>query len=308
MKFKNKDIYSVFYLEKTQQLLSVLKIIFTPVALLFLAIFAYKSQEILFQLITSVNIFDLCLSICMWVSLHFIVPLLAVVIFNSESPVISYRESLLSYANRLPARYIPGGIWHTVARAFDYHQIGISRKNTMVYVILENSLSMSVALLLGSGLIMLGDGVEVPGLIMIMSLVGGISIIFLTPLFINRYIHDGNEINNILGVSTIVKSLLILLIFWFLAGLSFFVYFSALTNILQTYSYMDISGTYIFSWAIGFMALFAPQGIGITEVVAANIFNSPVGIGAIALVIFGFRGVIFCADTLMWLFIITIRK
>jgi len=71
---------------------------------------------------------------------------------------------------------------------------------------------------------------------------------------------------------------------------------------------MDISGTYIFSWAMGFIALFAPQGLGVTEVVAASIFNSPMGIGAIALVILGFRGLIFCADTLMWLFIITVQK
>ena len=37
--------------------------------------------------------------------------------------------------------------------------------------------------------------------------------------------------------------------------------------------------------------------------VAANILNSPVGIGAIVLLVLGFRGIILCADIFMWLFI-----
>jgi hypothetical protein len=59
--------------------------------------------------------------------------------------------------------------------------------------------------------------------------------------------------------------------------------------------------SYIFSWGIGYISIFAPQGIGVFEIVAGNILPIPMNLGGAVAFIAGFRIIILIADCLTWI-------
>ena len=58
--------------------------------------------------------------------------------------------------------------------------------------------------------------------------------------------------------------------------------------------------SYLFSWSIGYLAFFAPQGIGVFEVTLANMLDTSLTVGSLAVIIAGFRIIIFLADITLW--------
>ena len=66
-------------------------------------------------------------------------------------------------------------------------------------------------------------------------------------------------------------------------------------------SYLELGGIYLFSWGVGFLAVFAPQGIGVFEMVGSQLMQSPLGFVGFAALIGGFRLVILVADLLVWI-------
>jgi hypothetical protein len=69
-----------------------------------------------------------------------------------------------------------------------------------------------------------------------------------------------------------------------------------------------MAGIYLFSWGVGFLAIFAPQGIGVFEFVASELMASPVGFMGLAALIAGFRIVVLVADIAVWLVYMATRR
>jgi hypothetical protein len=90
------------------------------------------------------------------------------------------------------------------------------------------------------------------------------------------------------------------LLFWALASTAFLSYLFAFPGSTQSNSVLEITGTYLFSWAVGYVALFAPQGLGVFETVAGDVLQTTLSLGAIAVLIAGFRIVILMADLVAW--------
>ena len=61
-----------------------------------------------------------------------------------------------------------------------------------------------------------------------------------------------------------------------------------------------MGGIYLFSWGVGFLSIFAPQGIGVFEFVASEFMQGPIGFMGFAALIGGFRVVILVADMITW--------
>jgi hypothetical protein len=231
-------------------------------------------------------------------------PVLSLVYLNAEEKKeLKYSDALFIYANRLPARYIPGGVWHSVSRGVDFHSFGMDINQIGRYFIIENVISLSMALLLGGILITLGQNYNLPVSIMLSFASLGLIMLLLLPVMLNRYFsHKDIKISEITIAQT-VKGVLLTGAFWMIAGICFWQYILGFPISMDGLSYLDIAGSYIFSWAIGFIVIFAPQGIGITEFVATNIINVNVDLNVYLILVLGFRLVILSADLIMWSFI-----
>lgn len=279
-----------------KKILHIAKLIYTPLSFFCIVYFAWANRVLLSNLISLVDQKFIILSIGSWCSLHFIPPLLTKISLHLLNFDLSYRCLWGIYISRLPARYLPGGIWHTVGRFADYHHRGIANKQLALLILIETILPALITFGIGGGYLWLSQTES-----FIQSLEGilaGTSLILLLfgPLFIQRLVQQPSQGKNV------YYALLILVsgIFWLIASISFLFYYSSFTFSVSKNSLIDIAATYIFSWGVGYISIFAPQGIGIFELVAGKLLMIPMNLGGTIAFLAGFRAISLLADCLTW--------
>jgi hypothetical protein len=102
----------------------------------------------------------------------------------------------------------------------------------------------------------------------------------------------------VLPLQTYLVISLISIIFWFLAALSFLIYLNAFN--LASFHVMYIFN-YLFSWLIGFLSFFSPQGIGVFELTMIQLTPFPISSKEAMIIIAGFRLLVLVSDVTNWL-------
>lgn len=269
-----------------------------PVALGFLLYFAYGAREVLGDVLERASARYLLLSLILWSSAHFIFPVFSATFLNRKHNHVSYWLALRIHAKNLPARYIPGGVWHTVGRFVDMRHQGMTSRQLSALIFMENSLLASVALGIGGVSVWYSRGLGGWGSIGAVGALAGVAGLILSPIIVNRWIlNDQDKILLVLYA----KCIAVLVIFWATAAAAFVAYLNAFAGGLQSMDWLQTGGIYLLSWGLGFVAFFAPQGIGVFEVTLANLLPAIYSLGVVAVLIGGFRIVIMVADALVWL-------
>jgi len=280
------------------KILRLIKIFYTPLTLIFILYFSWTNRELLFKLIDVADISCIILSILFWCILHLLSPLPPKIVFSCMGYKVPYSRFLQIHISRLPARYLPGGIWHTVGRLRDYHAHGISKNQVAIFTLIETLFPCIITFLLGGGYLWLTSEHEI-----IYNMVGTLAaaslcILVFLPLWVNK------KFSNYLTENFyIIYFLLVFLsiLFWITASASFVFYYSSMAATLLPAHLIKIAATYIFSWGVGYISIFAPQGIGVFELVAGKIMDLPMTLGGAISFLAGFRIVAFAADVLSWL-------
>ena len=288
-----------------QQILKWAKRLFTPVAVAFLAYFAWRSRTELAEILSHASITNLLLSAVVWCVLHTIMPVLAVVVFGAAGTRVSWWQAFSTHVARLPARYVPGGIWHTVGRVMDYHEQGVKPRHLTAFVVLENGLAAAVTLAVGAALVgTMRDGTtmgDIAGLIAPVAMLG----MLVLPWVVNTRVLESPD--RLKGTSYLL-SVMVTAVFWIGATTSFLLFLGAFPASGGEYTLLELGGVYLFSWGVGFLAIFAPQGVGVFEVVASELMTSPIGFMGLAALLAGFRVVVLVADLVTWAIYQLIRK
>ena len=81
---------------------------------------------------------------------------------------------------------------------------------------------------------------------------------------------------------------------------AFYFYSMSFPSFFDGISFYEIGGAYLFSWSIGFISVFSPQGIGVFEFVVGNLLDYNVDVMSLSILILGFRAVTFCVDMLVY--------
>ncbi len=274
-----------------------IKVLFAVLAFIFIGYLTWDSREQAGAIIAQADMSMLLLSIMIWIGLYFVAPCFPVKIFASLSSKLSFRDAYYINASRLPAKYLPGGIWHSVARIEGYHGNGISARNIALYFLVENAGAACVTLLVGASVMLVSDNLSLVfhSLLEVVILVTLICLL-LMPIVINRYLLKNANLSS----SHYLFGMLVQFLYWIGASLSFFIYVSSMPSLEGSLSLTDIMGVYLFSWGIGFIALFAPQGLGVSEYVASLLMPSALPPSAMITLLFGFRIVILVADLCTW--------
>ncbi len=87
---------------------------------------------------------------------------------------------------------------------------------------------------------------------------------------------------------------------WCIAATAFVIYLSAFPGLALQAAPLETAGAYLFSWGVGFIAIFAPQGIGVFEVVAADLMRGAGTFMSVAALLGGFRIIVLAADATVW--------
>ncbi|PKO01062.1 MAG: hypothetical protein CVU42_01045 [Chloroflexi bacterium HGW-Chloroflexi-4] len=194
----------------------------------------------------------------------------------AEGLNLSYKKMFTIVSITQLGKYIPGGVWHFVGRYNMYHEHDLSLKKSTKSLITENFWMLTGAI--SSGLIfacfspyfpgvLLKLGINIPSEILTLC---GILIIFSwfgVMVFFDRLFRLKGQQQKI---GSLVSLLFAQFLCWSCFGLSFALIFQNLVinGLSMTISY------YSLGWIVGFVAVFAPGGIGIREAALVWLFSN----------------------------------
>lgn len=212
---------------------------------------------------------------------------------ESTSPGQVFRAT----CRALLTRYVPGGVWFAAGRAAILQRAGVGVPALAATGTVELAMSVSVALALGSTL--LGTSPDVPtwsrwlGPVLLTGLLVGVP-------RMNRGIawiaHRRNtDLPRPLTRATVTKLIGINTVYWLVIASVFWLYatgFGIDTPVPSTH------GAFMVAWGIGFLSPFAPQGLGVFEVILATLLGGTL-VDMIA-VVAGFRALMLVRDVTVW--------
>lgn len=279
-------------------MLRIVKAVFLVVALAALAWFAWQSRTLLHDVLQSARPLRLALATIIWLLMNAAAAAFTVCAFQSIGTQISFTRAMTVHVRNLPARYIPGGIWHTVGRVAGFRELGIGARPLSVFVLLENVLAAGVAFLLGAALLVATQAGGRLTTVILAAGLGAFAVLLLLPYLLSRFAGPGSGKPD---AASLVRLALLTAMSWSIAATAFVAYVSAFPELSENLAPLNVAGGYLFSWAAGFVAVFAPQGIGVFEVVAAELLRGSAPLIGVAALLAGFRIVILVADTVAWL-------
>lgn len=267
--------------------------LFTPLALAFLALAAYSARDAFWHVLSQAQLAPLFVTVLAWSSLNLLMPMTSWIVLRGLGVRIDYRTALRIHVDRLPARYLPGGIWQTVSRMMDLYQLGVNRAQLSVLVMVENVGSLAMAVTAGGLCVLLAGSSRLPAPAIVAA---GMLVAALLPWLMRRIVRQAR-----LHVPSYLAALAATLLFWLLTATAFAIYWSAFPALRFEGDLLNLYGAYLLAWAVGFVAVFAPQGIGVFELVAAVLLRGELPLAGMAVMVAGFRVAILSGDVLAWL-------
>lgn len=284
--------------KKYKRLLVRFKWVFTLIAICFLFITTWHARLEIYNTLKICIPGYLILAVILWSLSHILSPLLVFFILKACGSNVPYLKLLGLHVCNIPARYIPGGIWHTVARVGGLNQMGVPARTVSTFIFIENLVAPGVTLSIGGGLVAISQNASTWALTAYLVATVSLVSLMLGPLVVNSVILKRANRMPFKGYLVVI---FLSIIFWSFGATSFLFFISSMQNTFSTSSWVNIIGSYLFSWGIGFVAFFAPQGVGVFEFVAANTMSSEIHFSSMIAFIAGFRLIVLLADVAVWL-------
>ena len=139
-------IISLDFLKKA---FSWFKLVFLTIALISIVYFAWSTREQIVNLAVNSHLTWIIACLLIWLLLHVLAPYFTAVVLAGFNSKLEYTKAFFIHASYLPAKYLPGGIWHSVGRSHSYYKNGISIRSISAYLLYENIVIASVTLVLG---------------------------------------------------------------------------------------------------------------------------------------------------------------
>jgi len=285
-----------------EALLRTARLVFLPLALGYLFYLAWSARHTVIAVVESARPFYLVAAIAGWCLLHLVSPIFVVAALNGCGARIGYRDALRIHVLNLPARYLPGGIWHTVGRAIDYIGQGVTRNQLTAFLLLENALAAAITLMLGGASVWHFQVTDEWSKIALLGALAAAILLVLLPLLLQR------STLAMVSFAGYAKSVGVMLAFWFVAAVTFVLFAHSFPTAIDSTSIFEVGGAYLFSWGVGFISFFAPQGLGVFEAVAGGVLRSVLSFGEIISIVAGFRIIILFADAIAWVIGVIVCK
>lgn len=265
-----------------KKIFSIFKWLWLVLVLAAAGYYFYRNWEQVINLISQISAWRIVLSLVLLIIGKMFLVLLVQYSVNSEGWHPKYIETLGIYGLSSLGKYIPGGIWQFVGRFGVYKVNGLSSKASTRAMILENIWLLGSAVAIGvigvfltrfdliAGLLNLPNHQWLAILFTILAL--GLWIVVLKIVHKTMRRHTAENIPSIFVVAGVG------LLLWTFIGGSFFVMFH---DFPFSAAPLFIGG-YAVSWAVGYIAVFAPGGLGVREAALAFVFSNIASVEMIA--------------------------
>ena len=280
---------------RTTQLLALARKLFIPFSLAFLAYSAYLAGGGIASLLADVSWPHLLVAWLCWVTAQWIGPLTTAALARSMDVPLGYRELALISILRLPAKYLPGGIWQSVARFSAYRGRDVGNESSVSILVAEHVAALGTSMLLGGSIVLSLETAAITYRLAAITAIAGFALTIAPMLWI--MLRRPRAAKAVGWVATGAASMVT---FWCLAACAFLAYWFAVFG-PGDIAIATIVSCYLLSWAAGFVVLFAPQGLGVFEWVAAQLLPATQPLSVIIVAVAGFRLVVIAGDLTAWL-------
>lgn len=208
------------------------------------------------------------------------------------------RGVLDATARSVPARYLPGSVWYALGRAALLVRAGASKRTVGAVAVLESGLSIVVVLAFGTLLLLASGRVPSAGWQTAAAAVG--LAVAASPPVVNALLRLVARLRGghapRLTWGRHARLVAWMLVFWTWSATTFTVYLAAFPG-LALGSPVEVAGSFMVAWGVGFLAVFAPQGAGVFEVAVAALLT-PDAVAGVALIAAGYRALMAVRDAL----------
>ncbi|NDJ77452.1 MAG: flippase-like domain-containing protein [Chloroflexi bacterium] len=179
------------------------------------------------------------------------------------------------------AKYLPGSIWSLPGRSYLYTQRGVPAAQSVASVFWETALMVSAAVLLGMlGLPTLTGYPYLPPVLLLLSLsavvfIGGglalqagrVRAMLLKVPVVGRVLRALQLGDNVLTTRQLVQIVVSYVLSWLVIGCGLATLAAAFGAHLSVFEWGQVVGLFAGAWAVGFLVIGAPGGIGIRDAV-----------------------------------------
>lgn len=214
---------------------------------------------------------------------------------------ISYIDFVKIISATEIGKYIPGGIWHFFGRYSIYKQKSMTNKNIIYSIISENFWLLSSSISFGGAISIYLASNQICEIFQISN--SRIFIFFVIGVWLAIWLSVANlltqKINSCKSNYLIYSLSMILLSIssWLILGISF----SVLFNKIDTISFVKLVGGYSLGWAVGYVSIFAPAGIGVREAIISLVASGSVNAENIILTASAHRMILLLVEVLFWI-------
>lgn len=255
-------------------------------------VFIQNRAEVV-SIFTLASYSTLLLAIFFWFSATLVMPAIAHTVLRDRENSISYGMLLSIHINRIPSKFLPGGVWQTFARAYDMNSLGVSKTDIGLVVLYENTYSIILAAIVSTLGISLLSVNELYAKLALILFIGSVATIPVAFAFRKR--------GFILTLGAYARLTVICSVFWVLACAAFYSYMNAIGLATSVDGVLLTAVYYLFSYVVGFVSIFAPQGIGVFEAVYAELASFDLPLTQAIVFVAGFRLLVMVSDMLTWL-------
>jgi len=227
---------------------------------------------------------------------HFVAAATTMTLFKVCGHSVPYGDFLYIHLRRLPAKYIPGGIWQTVSRGSDLVKLGIPTRSVVKILSLEQLLAIWWSGFLGFGLISL----TFPETAVQMAAFVAACVFLVVPAFAQFALTALKPTSaTLLKAARTPAACVGYVTGWCCLASAFTIYILA-SGLVQI-SPIRVAASYLVSWMLGAIAFFSPQGMGVFEIAIQHTAFQPRDNAAALWFIGSYRLVVLSADLLAWL-------
>lgn len=218
------------------------------------------------------------------------------------------RAVLSATARSVPARYLPGSVWYALGRASLLRQEeGLQKRSLAAAAGLESTLGVVMAIALGTALFaasgrLPGQGWWLAIWFLVLAVAGSPPAVNAALGFVaERRGGEPTELSwgmwgRLVGVTVL---------HWVWSATTFTVYLQAFPG-LRTEGVLEVAASFLVGWAVGFLAIFAPQGAGVFEAAVAAMLVET-GVATAAVVVAGYRALMLVRDVIVFTIATVVR-
>ncbi|TLX20894.1 hypothetical protein [Thermomonas fusca] len=277
-----------------RSVLPVIQVALEVALIVFFICYAALNWAEILSVVARLSLVGLMFCMAAYSAAHFLAVAAATSLLESLGQARPYKMLLGIHWRRLPAKYLPGGIWHTVGRGSDLVGNGVPMRQVAELLTVEQLLSIWWSGFLGLAL----AGIAFDGEVRMVALTLSAVWIAATTLVLG-WLWRSPAYARLASAVLRPRVWLSYVGGWALLASAFTAYLKV--GAVTIDNPLQVAASYLVSWMLGALAFFAPQGMGVFEFAMSKAVSGPGGIESGLLWFIGaYRIVVLFADFSAW--------